>query len=124
MQIQQFREAVYQSIRKRADAFLDLLDALTVAGHVESPVALSEEQPFRRKFSSIFDTLLECEFYFDQLINQLHHSQPANSETIAMKCMPSIARPMNVRKRRRWKIVAHSKPRKMSRCATGTSIRG
>lgn len=83
MQIQQFREAVYQSIRKRADAFLDLLDALTVAGHVESPVALSEEPPFRRKFSSIFDTLLEGEIDFDQLINHLHHSQPANSETIA-----------------------------------------
>lgn len=83
MLIQQFREAVYQSIKKRADAFLDLLDALTVAGHVESPVALSEEQPFRRKFSSIFDTLLECDFDFDQLLNNLHHHQPANSETIA-----------------------------------------
>jgi len=35
MLIQQFREAVYQSILKRADALLDLLDALTVAGHVE-----------------------------------------------------------------------------------------
>ncbi len=81
--IQQFREAVYQSILKRADAFFDLLDALTVAGHVESPVALSEEQPFRRKFSSIFDTLLECAFDFDQLINSLHQHQPANSETIA-----------------------------------------
>ncbi len=83
MPIQQFREAVYQSIIKRGDAFLDLLDALTVAGHVESPVALSEEQPFRRKFSSIFDTLLECEFDFDQLMNSLHSHQPTDSETIA-----------------------------------------
>lgn len=83
MLIQQFREAVYQSIRKRADAFVDLLDALTIAGHVESPVALSEEQPFRRKFSSIFDTLLEGEFDFDQLLNSLHQHQPPNSETIA-----------------------------------------
>jgi len=83
MPIQQFREAVYQSIRKRADAFLDLLDALTVAGYVESPVALSEEQPFRRKFSSIFDTLLQCEFDFDHLMNSLHRHQPADSETMA-----------------------------------------
>lgn len=95
MLIQQFREAVYQSITKRADAFLDLLDALTVAGHVESPVALSEEQPFRRKFSSIFDTLLACEFDFDQLLNSLHCHQPANSETIggyevyAIDCTPN-----------------------------------
>jgi hypothetical protein len=83
MQIQQFRKAVYQSIRKRADAFFDLLDALTVAGHVELPVALSEEKPFRRKFSSIFDTLLEGEFDFDHLLQTLHTCQPANSETMA-----------------------------------------
>ena len=49
--IQQFRNAVYQNLLKRPDAVLDLIDALTVAGHVESPVALSEEAPFRRKFS-------------------------------------------------------------------------
>jgi len=58
MLTQQFRTAVYQSILKRGDAILDLIDALTVAGHVDSPVALSEETPFRRKFSSIFDTLV------------------------------------------------------------------
>ena len=34
--------ALYQSVLKRADAFFNLLDALTVAGHVNSPVALSE----------------------------------------------------------------------------------
>ena len=27
--------------------------------------------------------MLECEFDFDQLINSLHHHQPANSETVA-----------------------------------------
>jgi hypothetical protein len=46
--IQQFRNAVYQSVLKRADGFFNLLDALTVAGHVNSPVALSEEAPFGR----------------------------------------------------------------------------
>jgi hypothetical protein len=51
--IQQFRDAVYQKMVKRADAGLVLLDALTTAGHVESPVALSEEVPFRRKFSMV-----------------------------------------------------------------------
>lgn len=83
MPIQQFRETVYQSMHKRADAFFDLLDALTVAGHVTSPVALSEETPFRRKFSSIFDTLHEAEFDFDQLLQALYEHQPPNSEQIA-----------------------------------------
>jgi hypothetical protein len=80
MLTQQFREAVYQSIRKRADAFFDLLDALTVAGHVSSPVALSEEIPFQRKFSSIFDTLQNAELDFDQLLSVLYDYQPAASE--------------------------------------------
>jgi len=83
MPIQQFRQTVYQSLLKRADAFFDLLDALTVAGHVSSPVALSEEAPFRRKFSSIFDTLHEAEFDFDQLLQALFEQQPPNSEEIA-----------------------------------------
>ncbi len=83
MLIQQFRKAVYQSIRKRADAFFDLLDAMTVAGHVSSPVALSEETPFRRKFSSVFDTLQNTELDFDQLLPALYEHQPPDSELIA-----------------------------------------
>jgi hypothetical protein len=83
MPIQQFRDSVYQSMHKRADAFFDLLDALTVAGHVSSPVALSEETPYRRKFSSIFDTLHEAEFDFDQLLQALYEHQALESEQIA-----------------------------------------
>jgi hypothetical protein len=83
MLIQQFRKAVYQSISKRADAMFDLIDALTVAGHVDSPVALSEEAPFRRKFSSIFDTLLHGEIDFDLLLQTLFAYQPSNSEQMA-----------------------------------------
>ena len=70
-------------MRKRADAILDLVDALTVAGHVASPVALSEETPFRRKFSSIFDTLRHGEIDFDLLLAALYAYQPANSEELA-----------------------------------------
>jgi len=80
MLIQQFRKTVYKSLLKRADAFFDLLDALTVAGHVSSPVELSEETPFRRKFSSIFDTLQQGEFDFDQLLLALYECQPTESE--------------------------------------------
>ena len=68
---------------KRADAILDLVDALTVAGHVDSPVALSEETPFRRKFSSIFDTLRHGEIDFDLLLQALYEYQPDDSEELA-----------------------------------------
>ena len=70
-------------MRKRADGLLDLIDALTVAGHVDSPVALSEETPFRRKFSSIFDTLRHGKIDFDLLLPALYAYQPANSEELA-----------------------------------------
>ena len=83
MPIQQFRDAVYQSVLKRADAFFNLLDALTVAGHVNSPVALSEEALYKRKFSSIFDTLLQAEIVFDQLLHALYDYQPVEAEQIA-----------------------------------------
>ena len=53
----QFREEVYQSLEQRADAGLDLIDALTSAVVVESPVAISESPLFRRGFSSVYDFL-------------------------------------------------------------------
>jgi hypothetical protein len=81
--IQQFRDAVYQSLRKRQDAVLDLIDALTVAGHVESPVALSEETPLRRKFSMVYDILRHAVFDLDVLLHTLLDYQPEDSESIA-----------------------------------------
>lgn len=81
--IQQFRNAVYQSLQKRPDAVLDLIDALTVASHVESPVALSEQAPFRRKFSMVYDTLCNAAIDFDGLLHTLLTFQPKDSETIA-----------------------------------------
>lgn len=81
--IQQFRNAVYQSFLKRPDAVLDLIDALTVAGHVASPVALSEQAPFRRKFSMVYDTLCHATIDFDALLHTLLTFQPEDSERIA-----------------------------------------
>ena len=48
--INRFREEVYQSFTRRADAGLDLIDALTSERHTESPVAVSESPLFRREF--------------------------------------------------------------------------
>jgi hypothetical protein len=81
--IQQFRDAVYQSLLKRPDAVLDLIDALTVAGHVGSPVTLSEQTLFRRTFSMIYDTLRHAVIDFDQLWHTLLDLQPADCETMA-----------------------------------------
>jgi hypothetical protein len=80
--IQQFRDAVYQSLLKRPDAVLDLIDSLTVAGHVESPVTLSEQTPFRRKFSMVYDTLSHAVIDLDALLHTLLDYQPADSETL------------------------------------------
>lgn len=81
--LQQFRDAVYQKMPKRADATMDLIDALTVARHVESPVALSEEAPFRRQFSSVYDVLKNGEVEEAALRELFYQMQPSDSETIA-----------------------------------------
>lgn len=70
-------------MRKCTNAILDLVDALTVAGHVGSQVALIEETPFRQKFSSVFDTLRHGEIGFDLLLATLYVYQPANSEELS-----------------------------------------
>jgi len=80
--ISEFREAVYQKVTYRPDAILDLVDALTSAGQVNSPVALSESPVFRRKFSSVYDALVHGELGAE-LKNLFSDSQDADWETIA-----------------------------------------
>jgi hypothetical protein len=62
---------------------MDLIDGLTIAGHVSSPVAVSEESPYRRKFSSVYDALKHGEIDFDSLFWALFQHQPEDSERIA-----------------------------------------
>ncbi len=81
--ISEFRKAVYQSLRRRADILFDLIDAVTVAGWVSSPVALSEEKPFRRKFGSVYDGLENGEMDIGEILSFLPHCVPEASETIA-----------------------------------------
>jgi len=80
--ISEFREAVYQKVVWRPAAILDLVDALTMAGHVSSPVALSESPLFRRKFSSVYDALVHGELG-DELKSLFSDSQDADWERIA-----------------------------------------
>jgi hypothetical protein len=80
--INKFREAVYQKVIFRPAAILDLVDALTIAGQVSSPVALSESPLFRRKFSSVYDALVHGELGGD-LKTLFSDSQDADWETIA-----------------------------------------
>jgi len=64
------------TIGRCGDLQVYLLDEQTVAVHVSSPVALSEEAPFRRKFRSIFDTLTEAEIDFDELLPVMYEQEP------------------------------------------------
>ncbi len=80
--ISEFREAVYQKVIWRPAAILDLVDALTIAGHVNSPVTLSESPLFRRKFSSVYDALVHGELS-DDLKSLFSNSQDVGWETIA-----------------------------------------
>ncbi len=83
MLIQQFRNAVYHTFTQRADATMDLLDALTVARPVDSPVALSEELPLRRRFSPVYDAREHAEQDAEHPHQLWYEAQPADAETIA-----------------------------------------
>ena len=65
----------------RPAAILDMVDALTIAGHVNSPVCLSESPLFRRKFSSVYDALVHGELGTD-LKALFSDSQDVDWETI------------------------------------------
>ena len=80
--INRFREALYLSFVRRADAGLELVDGLTSAERVESPVAISESPLFRRQFSSIYDLLQKPLFRRERVAELLHAHQPASAETI------------------------------------------
>ena len=78
-----FRREVYQSFEQRADAGMDLVDALTSAPTVNSPVELSEAGLFRRGFSSVYDFLKSGRIVLPRLRRLLFRHQPAQAETIA-----------------------------------------
>jgi len=81
--IEQFRQEVYQNFRRRKDAGLDLIDALTSAEQVESPVAVSENLLFRRKFGSVYDVLEESRMEKAEMEQTLASNHPADAPTIA-----------------------------------------
>lgn len=56
---QQFLKAVYNSVEKRQDSYLELALAIGSAEYIESVVSLSESVVYRRQHSSISDTLEE-----------------------------------------------------------------
>jgi hypothetical protein len=58
--LEQFRPIVYHSFDGRADAAMDLLDALSGNSGVRSVVALSLEPGFRRMYSSIYAVTDQC----------------------------------------------------------------
>lgn len=82
MQIPQFRQTVYQSFVRRADAGIDLLDALTASGHLESVVSLSEVGLFRRKHSMVYDVLKHGRLDIQRIKRLMCAAQPEDAEQI------------------------------------------
>ncbi len=81
--INRFRKEVYQSFEKRGDAALDLIDGLSGAEEVRSPVEVSESPLFRRKFSSVYDLLENGKLGVERIRRALYRNQPTSGERIA-----------------------------------------
>jgi hypothetical protein len=78
-----FRREVYKSFEQRGDGGLDLIDALSSAETVESPVGQSESPLFRRGFSSIYDVLKHGKLSLRQVRQVLFRYQPGDAVCIA-----------------------------------------
>lgn len=71
----------------------------------ESPVALSEEAPFRHKFSSVYDVLTAGEIDQEQLAQVLHdHCCRMRRRSPDMPWTPLMRSLSHGRKRRHWRI--------------------
>jgi hypothetical protein len=71
-------------MQKRADSFMDLVDAISSTQRVSSPVALSEVKPaFRRKFSSVYDVLQHAVFDEARMRQVLQTYLPSDCQTVA-----------------------------------------
>ena len=81
--LQSFRQDIYNCFTQRADASLDLVDALTQALEVESPVALSESPAFQRDYPSVYDALEAGELDRAALRQTLYTAQPDACQTLA-----------------------------------------
>jgi len=70
-------------MEQRAGSGMDLIDALTSAPMVESPVGVSESPLFRREFSSVYDFLKSGRMLYFLLRRVLFRNQPEEAETNA-----------------------------------------
>jgi len=76
---EQFLKSLYDSIIKRADSYLELAMSLASTNYLESVVALSEIPIYRRRFSSIYESLKKV------LINE-ERLLIANLEMLSKEC--------------------------------------
>lgn len=81
--IDRFRKEVYQSFEQRGDAGLDVIDSISSAKQVGSPVEVSESPLFRRKFSSIYDFLSNGKLSLERIRRALYRNQPGDGAEIA-----------------------------------------
>lgn len=81
--INRFRREVYQSIEQRGDAGMDLIDGLSSAEQIKSPVQVSESGLFRGGFSRVYDFLQNGAVNENRLRSVLYENQPEDAERIA-----------------------------------------
>ncbi len=82
-QLQQFRQALYDSFERRADALVDLIDALSSNTTARSVVELSLNPVFRRGYSSLHDAI-------DSFFQAKDPSQAADQRRQREQCLQRL----------------------------------
>jgi hypothetical protein len=78
-----FRQKLIGVFTRRADALVELIDALLVTIDPRSPVELSLSPAFRRRFSMVYDALQAGQVAPEQARQLLADAEPAEALTIA-----------------------------------------
>jgi hypothetical protein len=79
-QLRQFRSSLYQNFDNRADALMDLVDAICSAPETESVVEYSLAACYRRSYSTIFKAINEMNLAPIWLAQELSHYLPKPKE--------------------------------------------
>ena len=100
IQLQQFREELYRALPRRADATMDLVDALSANTHARSVVELSLAPQFRRGHPSVHDAI-------DALQNNPGHSPiDGPRRNLEGKLLSAVASQVQAPARRGYYLVA------------------
>ncbi|WP_242032888.1 transposase [Oscillatoria sp. FACHB-1406] len=91
--LKQFRQQIYEDLGKARDALFELMDALVLTPKASSIAELSLCPVFRRRWSSIYESLKDSNLDFSKLQKHYIAQIPSNQQIVLVGDHTSWSRP-------------------------------